>query len=290
MITNTSVPFAPLRRVAHLLGATLLLVSPGLAQRTTTDLTIPPPRGMLSDFASVVSPERATQIEALAQFVRTRSGGEIAVVTLPDLAGRDVAEVALRIGREWKVGAKADVGDARRNAGIVVLVVPKESSSDGRGYISIQTGQGVEGFIPDAVAGDIRREAAPYLQQRDYGSALYLITLRLSERYAAEFGFSLDSAGVPRVERRGARRGQPSGVSPFFALMLFVILIALLSRGGRGGCASFLVGQAIGQAMGRGNRWGGGGGGFGGGGGGGGGFGGFGGGGGFSGGGSSGSW
>ena len=254
-------------------------------------VAIPPPRGMLSDFAAVISAERAAQIEALSQFVRARSGGEIAVVTLPDLAGREVGDVALQIGRQWKVGAKAAIGDARRNAGIVVLLVPKETSADGRGYISITTGNGVEGFIPDAVAGDIRREATPMLQRRDYGGALYLITARLAERYAGEFRFSLDSAGVTLspVRRSAPQADDGGGVSPFFALIVFVFLILLFSRGGRGGCASFLLGQAIGQAMGGRGRWGGGGG-FGGGGGGGGGFGGFGGGGGFSGGGSSGSF
>lgn len=282
------------RKLVLLLVATVVSLRAG-AQAT---LTIPAPRGMLSDFAQVIPADRAAQIEALAQFVRDRSGGEIAIVTLPDLGGREVGEVALQIGREWKVGAKAAIGDARRNAGIVVLLVPKETSADGRGYISIQTGNGAEGFIPDAVAGDIRREATAILQgnaqQRrafDYGGALYRITARLAERYAAEFGFSLDSAGVTPIRGRG--RARPSsdggGVSPFFALIGFVFLILLFSRGGRGGCASFLIGQAVGQAMGGQGRWGGGGG-FGGGGGGGGGFGGFGGGGGFSGGGSSGSF
>lgn len=254
---------------------------------------------MLSDFAGVIPAEQAARIEALAQFVRARSGGEIAVVTLKDLGGREVADVALQISREWKVGSKAAIGDARRNASVVVLLVPKETSADGRGYVSIQTGNGVEGFIPDAVAGDIRREATAVLQSNaqqrqpfDYGGALYVITARLAERYAAEFKFSLDSAGVTVSRRRGRAQSSDDGggsVSPFFALVVFVFLILLFSRGGRGGCASFLLGQAIGQAMGGGGRWGGGGG-FGGGGGGGGGFGGFGGGGGFSGGGSSGSF
>lgn len=265
--------------------------------RAQQPLTIPAPRGMLSDFAGVVTAEWAQQIEALAQFVRAKGGGEIAVVTLPDLAGRDVAEVALQIGREWKVGANAGVGDARRNAGVVVLVVPKESSADGRGYINIQTGQGVEGSIRDAVAGNIRREAVPYIQQADYGRALLLITRRISERYAAEFGFSLDSAGVPRAGRSRNARGTPKGVSPILALIVFVGLVLLSGRRGRGGrgggggggggarsgLAGFILGQLIGQALGgRGGGFGGGGGG--------GGFGGFGGGGGFSGGGSSGSW
>lgn len=274
--------------VTRLAFVALLCAAAGDA-RAQQPLTIPAPRGMLSDFAGVVTAERAQQIEALAQFVRAKGGGEIAVVTLPDLAGRDVAEVALQIGREWKVGANAGVGDARRNAGVVVLVVPKESSADGRGYINIQTGQGSEGFIPDAVAGDIRREAVPYLQQADYASALLLITLRISERYAAEFGFSLDSAGVPRAGRSRNARGTPKGVSPILALIVFVGLVLLSGRGGRGGgagrsgCAGFILGQLIGQALGgRGGGFGGGSGG--------GGFGGFGGGGGFSGGGSSGSW
>ena len=277
-------------RIVVLLGAMAFCVASAAAQR---ELTIPPPSGMLNDFAKVVGSDRAAQIEILAQFVRAKSGGEIAIVTLSDISGREVGDVALGIGRDWKVGAKAAVGDARRNTGIVVLLVPKETSSDGRGYISIQAGNGVEGFIPDAVAGDIRREATPLLQRRDYGGALYLITARLAERYAAEFGFSLDSAGVPMPLRgRRARAQQPDGgggISPFVALMVFVVTMMLLSGGRRSGCLGFLLGQAVGQAMGGGGRWGGGGG-FGGGGGGGGGFGGFGGGGGFSGGGSSGSY
>ena len=243
---------------------------------------------MLSDFASVVPAERARQITALAQFVRERSGGEIAIVTLPDIGGRDAGDVALRIGREWQVGASAAVGDARRNAGVVVLLVPKETSSDGNGYVSIQVGQGAEGFITDGTAGEIRREATERFRQGDYGGGLLLVTYRLSERYAGEFGFSLDSAGVGGPGRARSAR-EPQGISLFVALFAFVVIVTILSRGGgRGGLLPFLLGQVLGHAMG-GRR--GGHGGFGGGfGGGGGGFGGFGGGGGFSGGGSSGSW
>ncbi|MDQ8164497.1 MAG: TPM domain-containing protein [Gemmatimonadota bacterium] len=271
----------------------VVLTLAAVAAQAQAPQAIPAPRGFVSDFAQVVTPTRAGQIDALARYVSERSGGEIAVVTLADLGGREVGEVALQIGREWKLGAKAEIGDARRNAGVVVLLVPKESSADGRGYISIQVGQGAEGFIPDAVAADIRREATPYFAQRDYSTGLALITARLAERYAEEFGFSLDSAGLRAPSaRRG--RGQPQGIPPGAAMLVLIVAIILLTRGGRGGCAPFIAGQVLGHAMGRrgyhhggfggGGSWGGGGGG------GGGGFGGFGGGGGFSGGGSSGSF
>jgi uncharacterized protein len=244
---------------------------------------IPSPRGMLNDFANVIPAGQAARIEALAADVRAKSGGEIAIVTLPDLGGRDVADVALRIGREWKVGAKAEIGDAKRNAGVVILVVPKETSKDGNGHVRIETGQGSEGFITDGQTGDIIREAIPFMQRRDYGDAIELMTDRVAQHFAASFNFSLDSAGPPPMSRRQVRRSQPTGgFPPQIVFIIFVILVLLLSRGRGSGCLWLAL------MSGRGGGGWSGGGGFGSGGGGG--FGGFGGGGGFSGGGSSGSW
>ncbi len=256
----------------------LLLFVPALAAQ---GVQVPAPRGYVSDFAEVISAADEARITALVERVQAASRGEIAVVTLTDIAGRDVGDVALGIGREWGVGAKAPVGDRARNAGVVVLLVPRETSSDGRGYISIQVGQGAEGFITDGMAGDMRREATPLLQAGAYGPALALITARLAERYAAEFAFSLDSTLVPR------RRAPASqGVPPFAMLILFIVLVVVLNRigGSRRGRRGLVLPIPI--PMGRRGGWGGGfgGGGFGGG------FGGFGGGGGFSGGGSSGSF
>ena len=235
----------------------------------------PRPSGYVTDVANVVAADREALITQLIERVRAGSRGEIAVVTLPDIAGRDVGDIALQIGRAWGVGANAAIGDRARNAGVVVLLVPRETSSDGSGHISIQVGQGAEGFIPDGVAGDIRREATPLLATGDYGGGLALITARLAERYALEFGFDLDSTLVPpRPQRDG-------GIPPVLIIIAFFILLSLLGGGGRGGRGRrnrivILPGGGFG------------GGGFGGGGFGGGGFGGFGGGGGFSGGGSSG--
>ncbi|MBM3908185.1 MAG: TPM domain-containing protein [Gemmatimonadetes bacterium] len=255
-----------------------------IAVLAAQDPQIPAPRGYVNDFAGVIGADRAARIERIITDVHAKSGGEIAVVTLRDIGDRPVGDVALQIGRQWKVGAAASVGDRRRNTGLVILVVPKESSSDGRGHISIQTGDGVEGFITDARAGDMRREALPFLRQADYGAAIELITLRAAEAYAREFGFALEGGTVaPRAPPQRQPSGIPSGVFVVAFIVLFLLLSSGRRRGGNG-LLWFLVGQAL-SSGGRHH-----GGGFGGGGFGGGGFGGFGGGGGFSGGGSSGSW
>ena len=248
---------------------------------------------MVVDDAHVLSADAVARINRLIFAVKAASGGEIVVVTMPDIGGRESGDIALAIGREWKVGSGDAIGQATRNAGVVVLIIPKETASDGRGQISIQTGQGAEGFITDAMAGDMRREAVPYLRQQDYSSALELVTQRVGQRYAASFGFSLDSAVVdPRFV---GSQGADVQLSPIvlLALVIFLLLFFIAmanARGRRRGCLYALLANNVSSGR-RGNSsWGGGG--FGGGswGGGGGGFGGFGGGGGFSGGGSSGSW
>src|SRR5688572_1308906 len=97
-------------------------------------IQVPQPTGLVNDFANVLNAESVDLMTRIAEAVRTKSRGEITIVTLADLDGRDPADVAREIGRQWKVGKTGDAGDATRNAGAVILLVPKETSSDGRGH------------------------------------------------------------------------------------------------------------------------------------------------------------
>lgn len=286
----------PLISLIHLLA--LLAVLP-------QQVDIPaPPRGfgtsaaeVVVDAGGVLSRSTVDALNRIAFEVQSKTGGEIAVAILPDLRGRDIAEIALRIGREWGVGSNAAVGNQARNAGVVVVVVPKETSSDGRGHVRIETGRGVEGFITDGDAGDIQRAAIPYFQRGDYDGALMLIVASIGDRFAREFGVTIDPNGAPVVARRTRAPGGAVTFPPEVIFFLLFVVAMILSgasrargRGGRGnGCLTLLWILSSASHGHRGGHWRGGG--FGGGSfGGGGGFGGFGGGGGFSGGGSSGSW
>ncbi|MFL5582677.1 MAG: TPM domain-containing protein [Gemmatimonadaceae bacterium] len=309
-------------RTAGLALATLyagaLLAQP--APPRAGDVQIPPPpRGfgtsaaeIVVDAANVLSPATEDRINRIAFDVHAKSGGEIAVVTLPDLGQRDASDVALRVGREWGVGAESGIGQATRNAGVVVLLVPKETSSTGRGSCRVETGRGAEGFLTDGDAGEICRAATPLFVQRDYSAGVDQVVTRVAQEYARAFNFQLDTAlaapAAPTFEREPARRRSGGGGFISFLLsnpillfvLIFFVLPALLGggrrRGRRGGCGGggclpipiIIPGGGYG---GRRGGWGGGwsgGGGFGGGGGGG--FGGFGGGGGFSGGGGGSNW
>lgn len=262
------------------------LIVVALAAQLGGQLQLPAPTGYVNDFASVISPEAKSRIAGIIADVKAKSGGEIVVVTLTDLRGRAPSDVARDIGRQWRVGASGGPGDRARNTGVIVLLVPKESSPDGRGHAFIAPGTGAEGFITDATAGAMIDDALPFLRASDYSAALELMTGLVAERFASEFQFQLDSARTVSPPPQRARRPSGGGFPPIIWIILVIIIVNAM-RGGRrrrrSGCIPIFIPMG-------GGRGGWGSGGFGGGGGGFGGFGGFGGGGGFSGGGAGRSW
>ncbi len=247
------------------------------------------PTNYLTDVAGVVSPDVAGQINDLAARLRAATGAELAVVTLPTIEDQAPGNVALAIGRRWGVGAKAEIGDSTRNAGMVLLLVPK--TADHKGEIYLSTGRGIEGIITDAESGRILDEMLPALRQGEWGPALLTGTQVIAETVAQGFGVT-DSALVHARPFQGSGGSMGGGTILTIILLVIVVLIiiSIISDASGGGTRS---GRPRGGR--RGGGWGGGlggggwsSGGFGGGGwggGSGGGFGGFGGGGGFSGGG-----
>ena len=255
------------------------------------------------DAANVLSADAEASINRIAFGLKQRTGGELAVVTLSDIGQRDPADVAREIGRQWGVGAQAEPGDRVRNAGVVILIVPKETSSDGRGRCRIEVGRGAEGFITDGDAGEMCRSVIPIFQRQDYGEATVALAVAVANAFAREFNIAIDSIVGPDLgrdlgpaPRAPVRIRTPGGIPPqtlFLLAVIAIIFLSSMSRRGRrgrrggcggGGCLPIFLPFPVGGGRSRG--WGGGGVG----GGGGGGFGGFGGGGGFSGGGGGSSW
>jgi uncharacterized protein len=236
------------------------------------------PTGFVTDVAGVIGAAEA-RITDLAERLRSATGAEIAVVTLPTIGDREEADVAREIGRAWGVGATAEIGDQRRNAGIVLLVVPRQGGRPGTGRVRIEVGQGLEGIVTDVTAGRIRDLMGDRLASGDYSGAIQDGVEALAGIIARGFGVSdtVLTNARPVATPRGTP-GTPLGALPILLFIIFLLLSGAFGRGRRRRRNVFWGGPWIGGGFGGGGGWGGGG--FGGGG-----FGGFGGGGGFSGGG-----
>lgn len=234
------------------------------------------PNKLVNDYTQTLSETEISQLESKLVAFNDSTSTQIAVVIIKSLDGNDVADYAVKLAEKWGIGG------SKNNNGILLL------ASLGDRKVTIQTGYGVEGALPDAIARRIiEQEIKPNFKSGNYYEGLNQGTNAIISYTKGEY--KADPA---------AKDKQPGGSKSVIFIIIAIIIIALISRrgggggnqiiGGRGGSSPFwwmLMGSALG------NRGGGGGfGGFGGGGGSsGGGFGGF-GGGSFGGGGASGSW
>ena len=227
-----------------------------------------PPR-LVNDLAGLMQPGEAQALEQKLVAYNDSTSSQIAVVTVPTLNGNEIADYAQQLYEAWGIGRKG------KNNGILILVAQQERAA------RIQTGYGLEGAVPDALAKRIiSNTLVPAFRQNQYYAGLNRATDQLIALAKGEY-----QADPADARPRRTRDGSGSGF-PFWLIIgaMVLIFVLLRNRGGGGGRGNrggggffppFLLGTLLGS--GGGGGFGGGGGGFGGGGGGGG-FGGFGGG------------
>jgi uncharacterized protein len=230
----------------------------------------PNPPKLVNDFTNTLTPAQVQALESKLVAYDDSTSNQIAVVIINSLDGYDIADYALKLGREWGIGGK------EFSNGVLLLVAIADHK------IRIEVGYGLEGAIPDITAKHIIEEAiTPAFKEENYYRGIDRGTDDIIRAAAGEY-------------KAPANYGKKKTRTGFGAILGLIILFIILgamgggrSSGGTMSGAGWIIGTLINSA-GRRGGWGGGGGGWSGGGGGGG-FGGF-GGGSFGGGGASGSW
>ena len=227
-------------------------------------LDVPKHSSPVVDLAGVLSRGDQAKIAASLLQFQKKYGPQLQVLVIPSLEDETIEGYSIKVVDKWKLGAKGkDDG--------VLLLVAKENRK-----VRIEVGRGLEGDLPDVIAGRIIRTGIiPFFKQGQAGAGI-LVGLGM---IAESVGGKLEGVPAPRL-RKTKRSSGSLGYLMFIGLFLIGPLFGRRRRGGVG--TALLSGLLMGAAMSGGRH--GGGGGFGGGG-----FGG-GGGGGFSGGGASGSW
>ena len=255
--------------VIRVLYAILLCCAVALptAQAQTVEV-IPPSGQWVTDQGNMLS---ASEEQALTQKLRSyadTTSTQMIIVTLPDLGGADISMYATELGQQWQVGQQD------KDNGLVILV-----SRDDR-KVFIATGFGLEGAIPDAIAGRIIRNIiTPNFRQgrffQGFSDAVDALMLAAAGEYTAD--------EAVRSYERSDDDGMDTATLFVIMIIVYFVVTSVRKGGGKGGGGRRYRSHGGPPVI----IWGGGGGGFGGGGFGGG-FGG--GGGGFGGGGAGGGW
>lgn len=123
--------------------------------------SFPTPRGFVTDTASVIPTEIGGRIEARLEELRSKTGAEVAIVTVPSIHPLTVEEYANELFARWGVGQKG------KDNGVLILLALKERK------VRIETGYGIEPILPDGKAGAIIREVMlPRFKQGALGEGL----------------------------------------------------------------------------------------------------------------------
>ncbi|MGL4338642.1 MAG: TPM domain-containing protein [Turicibacter sp.] len=167
----------------------------------------------VNDYANVLDNSVEQHIINInKQFERTEQKPQIVVLTVPTLDGIDVQSYALEVFEKFKIGNK------NYDNGILVLLATEERA------IRIEVGYGLEGAIPDAVAGRIMDASMNELSSGDYSKALYDMFNQLVTRVQTEYGYDnlLNGIVVQPIQ-------EPTEINPITAIIGAIVLLIIIS-------------------------------------------------------------
>jgi uncharacterized protein len=108
--------------------------------------TFPKATGRVNDFANVIDPATEAEIDRQLDQLEQKTTSEIAVATIRSLDGMSSTDYANRLFKEW------GVGQARLDNGVLVVIAIDDRD------MAIEVGYGLEGVLPDGLAGQVIRE------------------------------------------------------------------------------------------------------------------------------------
>ena len=173
------------------------------------------PARLVNDFAGILTPvQQQTLEQTLEEFDRSTST-QIAVVSVSDLDGMAIADYAGRLFDAW------GIGHSGKDNGILLLIKPKKEQESGQVFIA--TGYGLEGVLPDILAGRIvDYDLLPAFREGDYYTGIERAVTTLMELTRGEY------TAEEYLQRH-------SDTAPFvgFALALLFLFLLFLFFGGR---------------------------------------------------------
>jgi len=124
--------------------------------------SLPKPSGFVNDFAKVMKAKDADAVESLAAAVKEKTGAELALVTVDSYAPyATISDYSIALAEAW------GVGERNKDNGIILVLAMTERE------VRIEVGYGLEGAIPDSVAGRILDTVViPAFQNDDFSGGL----------------------------------------------------------------------------------------------------------------------
>lgn len=173
------------------------------------------PKGLVSDFTNTLSTGEVNALEHKLLAFEDSTSTQIAVVLVQSTDGYDVADYAVRLAKEWGIGQK------KYNNGIILLAALGDRA------VTIQTGYGIEGALPDVIAYRIiEDDIKPAFKRSDYYEGLNAATSSIISFVKGEYKAD--------PSRQKSEESGASGLGSILVVVVVFIVIAIISKGGGG--------------------------------------------------------
>ena len=164
------------------------------------------------DQANLLSPTEKQQLSQRILKLYNEGKGQIGVVIVPTTGQEDIFDYSMRVAEAWQLGS------AKRDNGLLMTI----AINDRR--IQILTGYGLEGVLPDIVAGRIINDKiTPYFKQGQYAQGIAAGLTEIERILNLEPELAAQAADELKERQEQAYKAQQASQATFGAVIFIII-------------------------------------------------------------------
>jgi len=169
------------------------------------------PTGYVNDFAGVMDQSSMSRMDTIIRALNDATGVEIAVAAVETIAPYGtIEEYSIELATRWGIGKKGE------DTGVLLLLAMAERR------VRIEVGYGIEGIIPDGLAGEIiDKSILPSLRSGEYGTGMLKGVEAVAGIIAKAYEVELDPTAIAESEKH--TQSSRAGLSPIIFIILFLL-------------------------------------------------------------------
>ena len=169
------------------------------------------------DQANILSPAEKQAISQRILNLHNAGKGQVGVVIVPTTGQEDIFDYSMRVADAWRLGS------AKRDNGLLMTI----AINDRR--IQILTGYGLEGVLPDIVAGRIiHDQITPYFKQGQYAQGIEAGIAEIERILNLDPEVAAQAAAELKERQEQAYQAQKASKATFSSV-LFIIVAGVIA-------------------------------------------------------------
>ena len=164
------------------------------------------------DQAKILSPAEKQQLSQRILNLHNAGKGQVGVVIVPTTGQEDIFDYSMRVADAWQLGS------AKRDNGLLMTI----AINDRR--IQILTGYGLEGVLPDIVAGRIIHDTiTPYFKQGQYAQGIAAGLTEIERILNLDPEIAAQAADELKERQEQAYQAQKASKATFSSVLFIIV-------------------------------------------------------------------